>query len=200
MIAALSIRTAAVFLDRDGTLIRDVGYLQRVEQLEILPQVPAALRLLREHGFKLVMVTNQSAVARGWMSERDLSEIHGALGAGLARGGVQLDGVYYCPHHPTEGSGSYRMICRCRKPNVGMIERASAELGLDPPTSYVVGDQRTDIELADRIGATAVLIRGEQAAPVDDFPGVPSVADLGQAAHWIVKHKQRGRRDGASIL
>ncbi|MGH7797733.1 MAG: D-glycero-alpha-D-manno-heptose-1,7-bisphosphate 7-phosphatase [Candidatus Binatia bacterium] len=187
----------AVFLDRDGTLIRDVGYLRRVEQIEILPRVPDALRLLREHGFKLVVVTNQSAVARGWLSERDLNEIHGALNAALAQGGARLDGIYYCPHHPTEGTGVLRVDCCCRKPDVGMIGRASTELGLIPAQSYVVGDQKTDIELADRIGATALLIRGDQAAPVDDIAGVPTVADLWHAALWIVEHKNRTQKVGA---
>lgn len=181
----------AVFLDRDGTLIRDVGYLRRVEQIEILPQVPAALRLLREHGFKLVVVTNQSAVARGWLSEQDLSHIHGALNAALAQHGARLDGLYYCPHHPTEGSGLLRADCCCRKPKAGMIERAALELGLIPTRSYVVGDQKTDIELANRIGATAVLIRGDQAAAGEGMTGIAMVADLWHAALWIVGHKSR---------
>ena len=183
----------AVFLDRDGTLIRDVGYLRRIEQIEILPQVPAALRLLRERGFKLVVVTNQSAVARGWMSEQELGKIHGALHAELARRGAALDGLYYCPHHPTEGSGVFRVTCRCRKPNAAMIERASAELGLDPMRSYVIGDQQTDVELAARVGATAVLIRGDQAVPGNDRAGGPAAADLWGAALWIVAHEKRAQ-------
>lgn len=186
----------AVFLDRDGTLIREVGYLRRVEQIEILPQVPAALRLLREYGFKLVVVTNQSAVARGWLSERDLTDIHGALNAALAQRGARLDGIYYCPHHPTEGIGLFRMDCGCRKPKAGMIERASVELGLIPERSYVVGDQTTDIELANRIGATALLIRGEQAT-AKEMTGVPIVGDLWHAALWIVEHKSRHQKVGA---
>ena len=182
-------RGAAVFLDRDGTLIRDVGYLRRVDQIEILPKVPEALRLLREHGFKLVVVTNQSAVARGWMPEEDLGEIHAALGAQLARRGAWLDGVYYCPHHPTEGRGHYRITCTCRKPDIGMIERSAAELGLNPAMSYVVGDQKTDVELAERIGATAVLIRQGEAPPAAARSrSVSTVADLWQAAHWILDH------------
>jgi D-glycero-D-manno-heptose 1,7-bisphosphate phosphatase len=160
--------------------------------MEILPQVPAALRLLREHGFKLVVVTNQSAVARGWLSEQNLRQMHDALAAELARSGAPLDGIYYCPHHPTEGSGVFRVICRCRKPDVGMIERASVELGLNPARSYVVGDQQTDIELAGRIGATAVLIRGDL-APSSDMAGVPAAADLWRAALWIVEHKNRAQ-------
>ena len=185
---------AAVFLDRDGTLIRDVGYLRRIDEVEVLPNVPAALCLLREQGFKLVLVTNQSAVARGWLTEEDLGAIHAALAAQLARGGARLDAVYYCPHHPVEGSGIYRVACSCRKPGVGMIDRASVELGLNPLVSYVVGDQPTDIELAERIGATALLIRGEAASAGEDNLSVPTAADLWQAAHWIVDHAKRVAR------
>lgn len=182
---------AAVFLDRDGTIIRDVGYLRHVDQVEVLPRVPAALRLLRDRGFKLVLVTNQSAIARGWLTERDLGAIHEALAAQLARCGAGLDGVYYCPHHPAEGQGVYRIICPCRKPGVGMIERASKELGVDPAISYVVGDQMTDMQMAERIGASAVLIRGEPGSTGGDDRMVSTVVDLWEAAHWIIDHSKR---------
>jgi D-glycero-D-manno-heptose 1,7-bisphosphate phosphatase len=179
---------AAVFLDRDGTLIRDVGYLRRTDQIEILPRVPAALRLLRDRGFKLVVVTNQSAVARGWMSEQELAEIHGALAAELAKNGAALDAIYYCPHHPLEGKGRYRQTCRCRKPNTGMIERACAELELDPAVSFVVGDQQTDIELAERIGAAAFRIGTP--ATVQNGNGASTV-DLWQATQWILERSKQ---------
>ncbi|MGH7855425.1 MAG: D-glycero-alpha-D-manno-heptose-1,7-bisphosphate 7-phosphatase [Candidatus Binatia bacterium] len=185
------IRGAAVFLDRDGTLIRDVGYLRRTDQIEILPRVPAALRLLRDQGFKIVVVTNQSAVARGWMSEEDLAAIHDTLAAQLAQSGASLDAIYYCPHHPVEGKGIYQQVCACRKPNSGMIERACDDLGLNPAASYVVGDQKTDIELAKRIGATALLI-GASAPPLasQNSEG-PSVVDLWQATQWILEHSKQ---------
>jgi D-glycero-D-manno-heptose 1,7-bisphosphate phosphatase len=187
---ARSMEGAAVFLDRDGTLIRDVGYLRQVDQLEILPGVPAALRLLRERGFKLVVVTNQSAVARGWMSEDELAKINAALGAELARQGARLDATYYCPHHPEAGEGPYRQSCSCRKPRTGMIERACAELGLNPAISYVVGDQKTDEELAKRIGATAFLIGA--AGPLASTGATRAgPIDLWQAAQWIIEHSKR---------
>ena len=148
----------AVFVDRDGTLIRDVGHLCRPEQVEILPRVPEALRLVRDAGFKVVVVTNQSVIARGRLTEDQLAEIHRQLVHRLAELGGQVDGVYYCPHHPTEGLGSYRPLCDCRKPNTGMIRRAAAELGLAVSRSYVVGDQLTDMELAARSGAKGVWI------------------------------------------
>jgi D-glycero-D-manno-heptose 1,7-bisphosphate phosphatase len=177
----------AVFLDRDGTVIRDVGHLHRRDQVEILPRVPEAIRLLRERGFSVVVVTNQSAVARGLLTEEELGMIHEELKARLAHEGAHLDGIYYCPHHPTEGNGAYRRACNCRKPNTGMVVKAVADLGLNPAKSYVVGDQSSDMELADRIGAKGVRIARQVVAGDDSAePGRPVVADLWQAAEWIV--------------
>jgi D-glycero-D-manno-heptose 1,7-bisphosphate phosphatase len=180
---------AAVFLDRDGTLIREVGRLHRADQVEILPGVTAAIRMLREAGLKMIVVTNQSAVARGLLTESELQEIHRLLGAHLARDGAVLDAIYYCPHHPTEGTGAYRVICNCRKPNPGMINRASAELGVDPAVSYVVGDQAIDMELAARVGARGILLQ-----PNNDQVGVKNISpftvveDLREAAQRILAH------------
>lgn len=177
---------AAVFVDRDGTLIRDVGYLHRKEQLEILPQVPEALRLLKGKGYKVVVITNQSAVARGQLTEDVLAEIHRELFRRLARSGAEVDGIYYCPHHPTEGLGHYKIHCDCRKPDTGMICKAAAELGLAPWRSYVVGDQMIDMELAARCGAKGVWIREPGDPSLEPPPGVARVvADLWEAARWF---------------
>jgi D-glycero-D-manno-heptose 1,7-bisphosphate phosphatase len=180
---------AAVFLDRDGTLIREVGHLSRPEQLEVLPKVPAALRILRDHGFKLIVVTNQSAVARGLLSELDLADIHDLLRKKLAAEGAFLDAIYYCPHYPGEGQGDYGMVCTCRKPRTGMVDQAAADFGLNRQASYVVGDQATDIDLAVQVGATGILLC--------DGPGLaavgepPVVTDLWQAAQWIIAKESR---------
>jgi D-glycero-D-manno-heptose 1,7-bisphosphate phosphatase len=180
---------ATVFLDRDGTLIRDVDYLCRVEQIELLPEVPAALALLREHGFKLVVITNQSAVARGYLSEAELGVIHASLIEQLAREGAILDAIYYCPHHPTEGIGGvYQAACSCRKPSPGMIDLAVKQLGANPSRSYVVGDQWIDLEVARRSGATGILIDGEKAGVRARSYSSAVVADLWQAARWIIEH------------
>ncbi|MGE5218522.1 MAG: D-glycero-alpha-D-manno-heptose-1,7-bisphosphate 7-phosphatase [Chloroflexota bacterium] len=190
-------RAAAVFLDRDGTLVRDVGYLRCVAQLEVLAGVPQALVLLRDFGFKLVVVTNQSAVARGWLSEEELGRIHDTLAAELARGGARLDRIYYCPHHPTEGNGPYRIECACRKPKTGMIERACAELGVDPALSYVVGDQGSDMEMARRVGAIAVRITTENKPGCETGLAQSATAvNLTAAARWIVGHAS-GKAEGA---
>jgi len=180
---------AAVFLDRDGTLIRDVGHLSRPEQLEILPGVPAALRSLRDCGFKLIVVTNQSVVARGRLSESDLAGIHDLLREKLAAQGAFLDAIYYCPHHPSEGQGDYRIVCNCRKPRTGMVDQAAADLGLNRRASYVVGDQARDIELAAQVGATGILLHDGPVVVAVGEP--PVVADLWQATQWIIAKEGR---------
>lgn len=179
-------KSTAVFLDRDGTLIRDVGYLTRIDQVEILPYVPEALKLLAEHGLRTVIVTNQSAVARGMLSEQDLRHIHQALLERLEARGGKIDALYYCPHHPTEGLGCYRIICDCRKPNPGMVRRAAEELQLDLGASYVVGDQGIDMELAARAGARGVRLNDGH-GPEGVSPKASYVAaNLWQAAKWVV--------------
>lgn len=177
-----SAEDAAVFLDRDGTLIREVNYLSRPEEIEILPGVGDALRSLREYGFKLIVVTNQSAVARGRLSESKLASIHDLLRAKLACEGAVLDGIYYCPHHPTEGQGQYRIVCDCRKPKTGMVDQAIKDFHLDALASYLVGDQAIDIELAKQVGARGILIcDGLPRAPADRAE-VPIVTGLWEAA------------------
>lgn len=175
-----------VLLDRDGTLIRDVGHLSRLEQVELLPRVAEAIRLLCERGLKVAVITNQSAVGRGLLTEEELRCVHRELAGRLAAAGARLDGFFYCPHHPTEALGSYRLACDCRKPNVGLARRAAAELKLDLGRSYVVGDQATDMELAERIGARGILIQAQPPERAAE-PGWVTVKDLWQAANWIVR-------------
>jgi len=159
----------ACFVDRDGTLIREVGHVSRVDQIELLPRVHEGIHLLQSRGLKVIMVTNQSAVARGLIDEAQLHEIHREMGARLAKAGAVLDGIYYCPHHPTEGEFPYRVLCECRKPEPGLIQRACLELGLEARGSYVVGDQRSDMELARRVGAKGLLVGSTPAGDAGDL-------------------------------
>ena len=186
-----------VFVDRDGTLIREVGYLRHVQQIEVLPGVPKAIQLLHRYGIKVVMVTNQSAVARGFITEERLNQIHREIERRLARDGAFLDGIYYCPHHPTEGAEPYRTLCRCRKPNIGLVEQACSDLRVNANGSYVIGDQTSDMELAARISAKGILLKNpalEQSGDrlVSLWAGVSSIVsvekDFGAAAQWIVQH------------
>lgn len=189
-------RKAGVFVDRDGTLIKEVGYLSRLEQIEVLPRVPEAIQLLRREGLKVAVVTNQSAVARGIITEDNLRQIHKELTAQLARRGAFLDGIYYCPHHPTEGADPYRISCDCRKPNVGLAQRAAEELHLDVSLSYVVGDQSGDMELAARIGAKGVLIKSGDGAGggQKSAAGILAAKDFWEAAQWVIQdyHARKG--------
>ncbi len=188
-------RARAVFVDRDGTLIREVGYLTRVEQIEILPRVPEAIKSLRAQGLKIAVITNQSAVGRGLLTVEGLELIHREMEELLARAGACLDGIYYCPHHPTEGKGSYRVSCACRKPNTGLVEKAAGELDLDVSGSYVVGDQAIDMDLATRIGARGVWIRSDASGHVSQKKraGYIYVKDFCQAAQWILRDQGPGK-------
>ncbi len=146
-----------VFLDRDGTLNYDPGYLRVAADLKLLAGVGPALARLKRAGAKLVVVTNQSGVGRGIITLKDLEAIHARLQGLLEPEDAALDAIYFCPHHPDDG-------CRCRKPNVGMVERAQSELQLDHRRFYLVGDHARDIQLAQRVGAKAILLT---ATPMD---------------------------------
>ena len=157
----------AVFLDRDGTINEEVGYLDRIEKLKLIPGAAEAIRLINESGMKAVVITNQSGVARGILAESFVTEIHTRLAEMLRAEGALIDAFYFCPHHPTEGRVEYLKFCDCRKPAPGMLLRAAEELLIDPNRSYMVGDTLKDIEAGARAGAQGILVRtgyGEEAA------------------------------------
>lgn len=182
-----SLKGVTVFLDRDGTVNRDTGYIKTPEELELLPGVPEAIARLNEAGARVVLITNQSGIARGLFTVATLRAIHARLLDLLEPHGARVDAIFYCPHHPDDG-------CTCRKPQPGMIERAATDLGIDVTTAYMIGDQRRDVELARRVGARAVLVTS---GPI----GVETVADLqrdgihpdhvaaglGAAVEWILE-------------
>ena len=174
----------AAFVDRDGVLIRAVHHLRYASQIEILPGVPESLGRLRDAGWAVVAVTNQSAVARGLLTEDGLREIHRVLEAQLESRGAALDAIYYCPHHPEGAVAAYRVVCDCRKPQPGLLLQAAADLGIDLGASVMVGDAASDVETGRRAGCRTVLIRsGEGPAGVGDAreTGQPSAADRGAA-------------------
>ncbi len=148
----------AVFLDRDGTINVEVGYLRRMEDLVLIDGAASGICLLNRHGYRVAVITNQSGVGRGLFDESFVREVHRELARRLSEEGAHVDRWYYCPHHPTEGRGRYRIECRCRKPSPGMIELAARELDIIPEESVVVGDSMRDIELAWRVGARSVLV------------------------------------------
>ena len=148
----------AIFLDRDGTINEDIGYVSRPEDLIIYPWAAEAIRLVNESGMKALVITNQSGIARGLYTEQTLHDIHGRLRDQLARDGAQVDGIYYCPHHPRIGDDRYRQFCDCRKPNPGMLLQAAREHSVDLSCSFVIGDKSSDMNLATNAGAKGVLV------------------------------------------
>jgi D-glycero-D-manno-heptose 1,7-bisphosphate phosphatase len=151
----------AIFLDRDGTIVEDVDFLICVEDMHVLPRAPEALRLLKEAGFLLVVVTNQSAIARGWLTEAGLAAVHAELNRRLAQQGAAIDAFYHCPHLPGAALERYNRECECRKPGVGLLEQAAREWRLDLRRSYMVGDSERDMEAGRRAGCATILIRRE---------------------------------------
>lgn len=184
MSGALRPAERVVVLDRDGTVIAERHYLSNPKHVELLPGVGRALRELNQMGLRLVVLTNQSAVGRGWLTLRRLEEIHERLTALLEAEGVRLAGIYYCAHTPEDS-------CACRKPQPGLLEQAAHEHGFDPHRSFVIGDKPCDVELGRRVGATTLLVQtgyGRQMAQscqghtdyvVDDLPAaIPIIARL----------------------
>ena len=149
----------AVFLDRDGTLNIDAGYLDRKERLMLFPWSLDSVRLLRRAGYAVVVVTNQSGVGRGMIEESFVEEVHQIIQSRLVDIGEKLDGHYYCPHEPSASIEAFRVDCDCRKPKPGLVTRAARDLGLDVERSIVVGDKWSDIGLAKQTGARGVLVR-----------------------------------------
>jgi D-glycero-D-manno-heptose 1,7-bisphosphate phosphatase len=176
----------AVFVDRDGVLIRDVNHLTSPSQIEILPGVAESLRRLRGAGWAVVAVTNQSVVARGMVTEEGLREIHATLESLLRSRGAPLDAIYYCPHHPDGTVAVYRAVCDCRKPRPGLLLRAAADLGLDLEASVMVGDAASDIEAGRRAGCRTVLLRAAGEPGASDVGADHVAADLAAAADWIL--------------
>jgi heptosyltransferase-2 len=187
-----SLAGITVFIDRDGTLNRDTGYVKTPDELDLLPGACKAVARLNRAGARVIVITNQSGVARGFFTLADLDAIHARLRAELAAAGASLDAIYYCPHHPDDG-------CLCRKPQPGLIERAIQDLGVDPSVAYVIGDQTRDVELARRIGARAVLVMSgpSSAEALENLKSEGAAPErvassLAEAVDWILE--QAGSR------
>ncbi|HOT30194.1 MAG TPA: HAD family hydrolase [Candidatus Ozemobacteraceae bacterium] len=176
----------AVFLDRDGTLNPDPGYISRPEDFELFPETPKTLRRLRDAGFLLIIVTNQSGVARGIIPPASLERIHEKMRRELERAGAAPDAIYVCPHHPDfpQPGHAAGTACGCRKPEPGLVIRAIADWKIDAASSFVVGDRMTDVQMGLAAGVPPVLVGPKK--PSDLPPHVPCLPDLPAAVDWIL--------------
>jgi D-glycero-D-manno-heptose 1,7-bisphosphate phosphatase len=185
---------AALFLDRDGVIVRDVGGATDPAALHLLEGSAEAIARAGGSGLAIVVVTNQPIVARGLASEADVRATHAALGAMLLARGARVDAFYFCPHHPRATLERYRVACECRKPRPGMLQRAASELGLDLRASVMVGDRISDVEAGARAGCLTVLVEtGMHTAPPIESPDGAMTAcadfvarDLAAAVDWTL--------------
>ncbi len=184
--AGVSNGRRAVFLDRDGTIIYDADYLTSPDEIRLMPGAPEALRRLRDAGFLLLVVTNQSAIARGWLTEARLKEIHGELNSRLRPLGAEIDAFYHCPHFPEGSVMGYAVECECRKPKPGMLHRAAKEWDADLGRSYMVGDSERDVEAGRMAGCFSILVGSPVPTRAD-----ARTADLSAAADVILRRERQ---------
>jgi len=189
----------AIFLDRDGTINDEVGYLDSADKLRIIPAAFEAVRLINASGMKAVVISNQAGVAKGLFTEEFVRKINGQIQSALLVQGALIDRFYFCPHHPTEGIDPYRLICDCRKPEPGLLHQAAADLNIDLARSYVIGDRLRDVETAHRAGAKGVLVMTGHGQDLMQDAGPDRANELNQpdyvaqdileAVHWILKNR-----------
>ncbi len=183
----------AVFLDRDGTINEQMGYINHRDRFVMLPGAAEAIRLLNTNGFLAVVASNQSGVARGYFPPELVREIHVRMEKMLEENGARLDGIFFCPHHPRGSVPEYSVKCDCRKPGTGLIAQACRKLDIDMTRSVVVGDRCQDLEMARRAGLEGVLVltgygRGEREflLPGSSARAAYVAEDLLRAVQWIV--------------
>ncbi len=182
----------AIFLDRDGTIIKEVNYLDNINDVELLPEAVKGLKRLKEAGFLLIITTNQSGLARGYLTEFELEEINEYLLDLLKKNGVIIDELFYCPHHVDGIIDRYKRDCECRKPKIGMVKKAQEKYDIDLNNSYVIGDTLKDVGLAKNFGGKSILVKtGYGQALADDkvvlIPHPDYIADnLLEAAEWVL--------------
>ena len=183
----------AVFLDRDGTINVEKGYVHKAEEFELIQGVPEALRLLRENGFILVVITNQSGVARGYYPMEAVHRLHRHMDQELARRGAAVDAYYVCPHHPDGDVREYAKVCECRKPMAGMLMEAARDHSINLASSYMIGDKPSDIEAGLKAGCRSLCVasgHGADGQPAEST-GVPCFRNLLEAARAIVSEAEK---------
>ena len=184
----MNVKRRAVFLDRDGTINIEKEYLHKVEDFEFIPRAPEAIKLLKDAGFLVVVVSNQSGVARGYFDEHAVDQLHRHLQAQLAEYDTSIDAFYFCPHHPDEGAGDFNIDCECRKGNPGMLLQAAREHGIDLRRSFMVGDKLADVEAGWRAGCRPILVLtgyGMRESSKPELASTEKCPDLYRAARLI---------------
>jgi D-glycero-D-manno-heptose 1,7-bisphosphate phosphatase len=187
----------AVFIDRDGTLSEEVGYVNHPSRFRLFPYSAAAIEVLNKSGWLAILVTNQAGVARGYFSEEVIHQVHKIMVESLGTDGVRLDHIYYCAHHPTVGEPPYRFDCDCRKPKIGLITRAANDFDIDLASSWMVGDRYSDIEFARNAGLRSAFVlsgygRGEWEYQRSKWKHQPDIVceNLLEAVKLIVSHNE----------
>ncbi len=183
----------AVFLDRDGTINEQMGYINHISRFQLLPGVGQAIRQLNENHIPVVVVTNQSGLARGYFPDALLNQVHEKMHTLLANDKAHIDKLYICPHHPEAKEEKYRAACNCRKPKTGLLEQASLEMNIDLSASYMVGDRWSDLRCGAAVGATSILVltgygRGdaEYIGPGQEVQPAYVAETLTTAVEWIL--------------
>lgn len=180
-------KARALFLDRDGVVNEEIGYLSRPEQVRFMPGVFDLCRKAQALGYRLIVVTNQAGIARGFYTEEDFHALMRWMTAEFAREGARLDRVYFCPHHPEHGVGAYRKECPDRKPNPGMLRRAAKDFSLDLAQSVLIGDRCSDIAAGDAAGiGTLLLLEGIEAEPCMHAERYHHIVSLQEALERLV--------------
>ncbi|MEW5802159.1 MAG: HAD family hydrolase [bacterium] len=197
-------RCRAIFMDRDGTISEEVGYVNHLSRFRLLPRTAEAVKLINQSGFKAIVVTNQSGVARGYFPEGLVREIHTKMQMLLSQQGAHVDRIYYCPHHPDVGTANYRMNCDCRKPKIGMLKKAVRDLKVDLSQSYIIGDKHTEVVTGHRAGIKSVLVLtgygiGELELYGDQWEQKPDFVaeDLLSAVKWILHQESQKKKTEA---
>ena len=189
----------AIFLDRDGTINEEVGYIERLDRLVIIPAAFEAIRLINLNGFKAVVVTNQAGIAKGLFNEAFVMQTNERLQEFLRQKGAAIDAFYFCPHHPTEGVPPYRQVCDCRKPAPGLFYQAARDMDIDLTGSFMIGDRYRDMEAAHRAGVKGVLVKTgygadvlENIGPDQETPEAKPdhiAENILEAVHWILENR-----------
>lgn len=187
----------AVFLDRDGTITEEVGYINHVDRLKLISNAAKAIRLFNKAGILTICVSNQAGVARGYFPLELVYKVHDKLTKNLRRRGARLDAIYFCPHHKDGVVRDFKIDCECRKPKTGMIKKAAKEFNIDVKKSYVIGDKYTDVEFAKNAGCIAIMVKtgygkGELEFFSDKWKHKPDYVadDILDAALWILRRER----------